>query len=219
MDRENGSGTQRLPSGRHSLSRDYVVGHQISRILSSVVELVGSQGYAPLTVDAITARAGVSRATFYAHFKNKEDAFLQSFDSVMDRLMAHVIVAYQGEDSANGRLRAGVGAFLEFVAAEPLTARTCIVESLAAGPVAADRRDRAVQAFVEVIEANTRELYPYYPEPALVSETIVGGIYEVVYTRIRRGETARLPELLNGLLAVFAVPDPARWGPEAPLQD
>ncbi|GAA3234548.1 TetR/AcrR family transcriptional regulator [Actinocorallia longicatena] len=218
MVRESGPGARRLPSGRHSLSRDYVVGHQISRILSAVLELVGTNGYAALTVDAITAHAGVSRATFYVHFRNREDAFLRAFDSVLERLMTHVMDAHRGEAGAGGRLRAGVGAFLEFLAAEPLAARTCVVESLAAGPAAADRRDRAVNAFVQVIEGNTRELYPYYPEPALIAETIVGGIYEVAYTRIRRGETDRLPELLNGLLAAFAVPDPARWGPEAPLQ-
>ncbi|GLW61927.1 hypothetical protein Arub01_01710 [Actinomadura rubrobrunea] len=205
----------KLPSGRHSLSRDFVARHQISRIIAAVIEVTGTAGYAHLTVDSIIARAGVSRATFYVHFKNKEDAFLRAYDVTIQRLMEHVTRAYQGEADAPGRLRAGLAAFLEFLAAEPLTARTFIVECLAAGPAAAARRDAAKQEFAQVVVDNMRELFPHYPEPELMAETIVGGIYEVAYTRIRRGETAELPNLLTGLLAAFAVPDPDRWGPDA----
>ncbi|GAA4091937.1 TetR/AcrR family transcriptional regulator [Actinomadura miaoliensis] len=205
----------RLPSGRHRLSRDFVAQHQTARIVAAVIEVTGTAGYAQLTVNSIIARAGVSRATFYVHFKNKEDAFLRAYDATVERLMEHVTDAYQGETDADGRLRAGLAAFLEFLAAEPLAARTCIVECLAAGPAAAARRDAAKQAFAQVVVDNMRELFPHYPEPELMAETIVGGIYEVAYTRIRRGETAELPRLLTGLLAAFAVPDPDRWGPGA----
>ncbi|MGI5164851.1 TetR/AcrR family transcriptional regulator [Spirillospora sp. CA-253888] len=205
----------RLPSGRHRLPRDYVAQHQIARIISAVMEVAGKVGYAQLTVDAIIAHAGVSRATFYVHFKNKEGAFLRAYDVMVERLMEHVTAAYQEESEALDRLRAGLSAFLGFLADEPLAARTFIVECLAAGPAAAARRDRAKQAFAQLVEVNMRETFPHYPEPGLMAETMVGGIYEVAYTRIRRGETAELPQLLNGLLAAFAVPDPERWGPDA----
>lgn len=206
----------KLPSGRHQLSRDFVVNHQLSRILAAVVEVAGSAGYAQLTVDAIIGQAGVSRSTFYLHFKNKEDAFVSAYDAVVERLMEAVTNGLAGEDDAIGRLSGGLAAFLGFLAAEPKTARMSVVEILAAGPAAAERRDLAIQAFSQVLEENFRELFPAYPEPGLTAETIIGGIYEVVYTRIRRGEIAELPSLLPGLLNVFALPDPARWGPEAP---
>lgn len=212
----NSEQVAKLPSGRHSLSRDFVAQHQIARILSAVVEVAGSGGYAQLTVDSMIGLAGVSRATFYVHFKNKEDAFLQAYDAKVAELMDHVIRAYQEEADALGRLRAGLGAFLQFLADEPEAARTCIVECLAAGPEAAARRDEAKQAFAQIVVDNMRELFPHYPEPELIAETLVGGIYEVCYTRIRRGETAELPRLLNGLIAVFAIPDTERWGPDAP---
>ncbi|WP_051712182.1 TetR/AcrR family transcriptional regulator [Spirillospora albida] len=209
-------GVARLPSGRHSLSRDFVAQHQIARILTAVTEVAAASGYAQLTVDSVIGRAGVSRATFYVHFKNKEDAFLRAFDANVADLMDHVTRAYQDEAEALGRLRAGVGAFLEFLADHPDSARTCIVECLAAGPAAAARRDEAKQAFAQIVVDNMRELFPHYPEPELLGETLIGGIYEVAYTRIRRGETAELPRLLNGLIAVFAIPDTERWGPDAP---
>ncbi|SEF93827.1 DNA-binding transcriptional regulator, AcrR family [Thermomonospora echinospora] len=205
----------KLPSGRHRLSRDYVVNHQVTRILAAVIEVTGTTGYAQLTVEAVIGRAGVSRSTFYEHFRNKDDAFLRAYDTMAARLMDSVTDAYKQEEDALGRLRAGLSAFLEFLAAEPLAARTCIVESLAAGPRAAARRDEAKQAFVQLVADNIRELFPAYPEPGLTAETIVGGIHEVVHTRIRRDEIAELPALLPALLNVFAIPDPERWGPDA----
>ncbi|WP_019629916.1 TetR/AcrR family transcriptional regulator [Actinomadura atramentaria] len=206
---------ERLPSGRHRLSRAFVADHQVRRILAAVVEVAGADGFGQLTVDAIIARAGVSRATFYVHFRNKEDAFLRAYDALFTRMMERVVEAYRGRPDALGRLRGGIGALLEFLAEDPAAARTWVVESMAAGPAAAVRRDEALAALSTIVADNMRELYPHYPDPDLTAETIVGGIYQVVYTRIQRGEAAALPELLPGLLNAFASPDLDRWGPGA----
>lgn len=44
------------------------------------------------------------------------------------------------------------------------------------------------------------------PVPFLTAETIVGGIYEVVYTRVLRGATAELPALLPDLAYSVMLP-------------
>ena len=36
-----------------------------------------------MTVEDVLSVAGVSRRTFYQHFKNKEEAFLGAYDAVM----------------------------------------------------------------------------------------------------------------------------------------
>jgi AcrR family transcriptional regulator len=216
MDRDGVGELRRLPSGRHRLSRDYVAGHQVSRILAAVVEIAGTEGYRGLTVDSIIANAGVSRATFYVHFKNKDDAFLRAYDREVGQMMDSVVDAYRGEPDALSRVRTGVGEFLRYLAAHPRAARMCVIESLSAGPVAATRRDRTLAAFAQVVTDNMHELFPHYPSPELLAETVVGGIYQVAYARISRDETARLPELLDGLLHTFALPDTDRWGPDAP---
>ncbi|WP_245974466.1 TetR/AcrR family transcriptional regulator [Thermomonospora umbrina] len=203
----------KLPSGRHQYTRDYVVGHQISRILTAVIEVAGTEGFGQLTVEAIIGRAEVSRSTFYEHFRNKDDAFMQAHDMMANRVIDQVVLAYERETDALERLRAGLSAFLAFLANEPLAARAFIVESMAAGPEVADRHDEGKRAFIQMVEDNLRELFPRYPDPGLTAETLVGGIHDVVHTRIRRGETADLPGLLDGLLNVFAIPDAEEWGP------
>jgi AcrR family transcriptional regulator len=159
-----------------------------------------------MSVEDVIVTAGVSRRTFYEHFKNREDAFLAAYDAAVAQMMSAVREAYEQEDTFEGRMRAGLKAFLEFLAREPALARMCVVEALAAGPDAIARRNGAMAAFAEIIDGNARQYgTPVEPHP-LTAETIVGGIYEVVYTRIVRGDIRQLPELLPDLTYCALLP-------------
>ena len=50
---------------------------------ASLVSLIEEKGFEALTVQDIIDRANVGRATFYAHFDNKEDLLVSLFDEVM----------------------------------------------------------------------------------------------------------------------------------------
>ena len=82
----------------------------------------------------------------------------------------------------------------------------CIVEALAAGPEAIARRNGAMAAFATLIADNARAIGTRLEPQALTAYTIVGGIYEVVYTRIVRGDIRQLPELLADLLYPALLP-------------
>jgi AcrR family transcriptional regulator len=195
-----------LPPGRHGLPRAFVVQNQRERILAAVGDVVSVAGYRDMSVEDVIVTAGISRRTFYEHFKNKQDAFLAAYDAVLVQLLALVQDAIAREETFSGRMRAGLSAFLDFLAREPGFARMCIVEALAAGPDAIARRNGAMAAFATLISDNARELgTPVEPQP-LTAETIVGGIYEVVYTRIVRGDIRQLPELLPDLLYPALLP-------------
>ncbi len=96
-----------LPSGRHGLSREYVVNSQRSRLLGAAVLIAGAEGYAGMTVSAVIARAGVSRKTFYEFFQDREDIFLATFDQLLDSALDGARDAYEnGGESWPERLRA-----------------------------------------------------------------------------------------------------------------
>lgn len=174
-----------LPSGRHGLPRSFVVSNQRERILNAVAEVASAKGFGGMTVEDIISEAGLSRRTFYEHFKNKDAAFLAAYDAVLEQVVARVVAAFQSGEGFVARIAGGLDAFLSFIASEPSFADPCIVEVLAAGPEAIERRNSALRAFARLVEEAAEDLPGDQPRPpALAAETIVGGIYEVVFTRI-----------------------------------
>lgn len=188
-----------LPPGRHHLSRSYVEDHQRGRILDAIVDVVSLAGYSAMSVEDIIGAAGVSRRTFYDHFKSKEEAFLCVIESVSDDLVERVENAYDKADSFPAAIRDSLGTVLQFLADEPRYADLLIVEVLAAGPVPIAGRNRIMDAFAEMVRQRAEELTRRRKPPKLAAETIVGGIYEVVFSRIIQGKTRELPTLLPDL--------------------
>jgi AcrR family transcriptional regulator len=188
-----------LPPGRHGLPRSFVIENQRERILSAVAYVTSAASYAEMSVEDIIVTAGVSRRTFYEHFKNKEDVFLAAYDAVTAQLVERVVAAIEAEDTFVDQCISGLRSFLEFVASEPAFGRMCMVEVLAAGPDAIKRRNDTMSAFAALIDHKANELLEGNIPSPLTAETVVGGIYEVVYTRVLRGEIHDLPSLLPDL--------------------
>lgn len=201
-----GRGPNQLPPGRHGLSRSFVARNQRARILAAVAEAVTEASYGQLSVEDIVRRAGVSRRTFYEQFDNKDEAFLAAFDDGAKLLLASVTIAVEAEKTFPGRVIAGFGTFLEVLAASPTFAHLCIVEVLAAGPDAIERRTAVMGEFAKLIEDNAR-LLPRRPVlPALTADAIVGGVYEAVFRRVAAGEPESLPELLPDVIELALLP-------------
>jgi AcrR family transcriptional regulator len=197
---------QKLPRGRHGLPRQFVVRSQRERMLDATSRAVSELGYPALTVAAILERAGVSRKTFYEHFSDKEECFLAAYDVVVEGLVRGVSDSYNSQGQWRDKVRAGLAEFLRFLAAEPDFARMCIVEVLAAGSSALQRRDGAMRMFTVFFEAGRKEVPAHVQLPELVSESVVGAIYEIIYARILRNRTEELPDLLPDLMYIALVP-------------
>lgn len=188
-----------LPPGRHGLSRRYVETNQRERILAAVADVVGFQGYVSMSVEDIVVTAGVSRRTFYDSFKSKEEAFLAAYEDIGTQLLARVLPVYHFSASFSVGLIGCLREFLEFCAAHPHYADMCIVEALAAGPEAIARRNALMKRLAEMLRRGAETVPDSNHPPALTAETVIGGIYEVVYARVLAGEAAELPNLLPEL--------------------
>jgi len=197
---------ERLPHGRHGLPRDVVVRSQRERMLRAMADAVAERGYAATSVADVLKRAGVSRRTFYEQFANKRDCFLAAYDEAVSLVMARVRTAYAGPGAWEARLAAGFTAFLEYLATEPSFARMCVVEVLAAGQDALERRDRALADFAKLIAQSHRDAPETDTVPLVYFEVMVGGIYHVVHGRIVRGDVDALSELLPDLLYCAMAP-------------
>ena len=184
----------------------YVKANQRQRMLDAVADVVSLVGYQAMSVEDVTSTAGVSRRTFYDHFTSKDDAFLTAFDAIGAQLVADVEAAYNPRMSFPEGIIACVRAFLEGVASEPHYADMCIVEALAAGPAAIERRNAVMKTFAQLLQTGAETVTDRIHPPELIAETIVGGIYEIVYSRVVQGNTSELPELLPDLAYSMILP-------------
>jgi AcrR family transcriptional regulator len=209
-DLEGGSGGSpaQLPSGRHGLSRGYVLRHQRERIVAAVTQAVAERGYAQTTVGDIVTEARLSRRTFYEHFADKEDCFLAAYDAAVERVEAVVVQAYRAQERWSDGVRAALESFVGLLVAEPELGRLCLVEAVAAGPVAHRRRERLMRRFADQVRrVGERHVPPGVSVPPLAAELVVGGVYGIVSARFlaQRPESLfdELPQMVYCVLVPY----------------
>jgi AcrR family transcriptional regulator len=181
---------RRLPRGTHGLDRDVVEASQRTRLLEAVGRAVAERGYAAATIDDVVRRAGVSKKTFYEHFADKEDCFLAAYEAASEELLARVREAHAIHDDWLERTRAGVRAYLRWLAAEPALARVFLIEVAAAGPRALERREALRDRYAELIRERRPSDLPFE-----ILHAVVAAVDDVVVRHIREHGAERLPEL------------------------
>lgn len=202
-------GEGQFPSGIRSLPSDLIRAVQRERLLAAMLRATAELTYRDVSVQDVLERAGVSRPTFYEHFENKEDCFLSAFDSAAARLRERLDAAGGDEDvgSWRDRLRLALEELLRFVAEEPDAAMSLIVDARAACPAALGRRDDLLDHFAGCIDTQVRAEASGGPAPSPIAAAgIVGGIENLLYTRLNRGETDDLESLLPPLMYFAVLP-------------
>lgn len=199
------STTRPLP-GRQALSREFIAQHQRARIIAALAEETAEKGYRAVTVAHIVKRAGIARNTFYENFGSKEECFLAAQEFAMSTALERVVAAAGEIDDWPRRVRAGITAFLGYVAEEPALARTCMVESLSAGPASVRYYEESQQVFVSLFRLG-RDVSPHGGElPETLEEALIGGVFWIVYQRLTGPESGRIGELLPELTEFILTP-------------
>jgi AcrR family transcriptional regulator len=199
---------RRLPRGTHGLDPDVVAASQRTRLLEAIGRAVAERGYARATIDDVVRRAGVSKKTFYDHFADKEDCFLAAYEAASEELLARIEEAHAAHEDWLERTRAGVVAYLRWLAADPALARVYLVEVAAAGPRALERRERLRDRYAELISARRGSDLPFE-----IFHAVVAAVDDVVVRHIRARGAEQLPALEPVLLylqvALLSAPDAA----------
>src|SRR6188768_3936145 len=132
---------QIVPRGRHAPPLEVRLTVQRRRLFEAAAAVFARVGYAEASAEAIAREAGMSKATFYEHFANKEECILALFDAAIDvviEAMRHAGEEHAAEDP-QARIHAAVAAFLNVLAGFPDEAQTLLVEIIGAGPRAMER--------------------------------------------------------------------------------
>ncbi|HEU4977354.1 MAG TPA: helix-turn-helix domain-containing protein [Solirubrobacteraceae bacterium] len=193
--------TAPAPRGRHAPPLEVRLGVQRRRLLRAAAAVFAREGYAAATAEAISREAGMSKATFYEHFANKEECILTLFEVAVTEVMRAMGEASEAARHATyeEHVAANVRAFLRTLAAYPDSAQTLVVEVVGAGPRAMERRDAVMEAFAEALHRDNARMAPRYGAPRFASRddayAVVGAILELASRHLRSGRGADIVEL------------------------
>jgi AcrR family transcriptional regulator len=196
-------GESRLPAGRHGLPRELIAENQRERLLNGVVEAVAEHGYNATTIGAITEAAGISRRTFYEHFKDKEGCFLAAYEMVDTHVRGAMLTAAEHSPAWPERVRAALAALLDVLARDLAVARFYLVEPLAAGGEVAARYRDAMALLAGTLRP---EGGPAAADAEVRDQVLMGGIMTLVTRRLAAGEAGRLADLLPDLTELALAP-------------
>lgn len=189
------------------------------RLVTGMTHAAARYGYKDASVARVVEQAGVSRATFYEHFADKEDCFLTAFEQAAERIE---VALPRIEAEYSPALRAGqlLDDLLANVIRDPAAAKILLLEARAGGPRVRRAHERLMGTVGSTFERwaagpgeNGYRLY-------IGGRAVMEGVSGVLVARVFRGETARLADLRDDLIAwmyAYAVPEdrqpvtPERW--------
>ena len=179
---------------------------QRARLLTAAVEVVSELGYGGMSTARVSARAGVSRKTFYDLFSDREDCFLAVFDDALARIAAVARPAYEREQGWREKVRAGLSELLLFIGDEPGLGALLVIDALNAGPRVLARRAQGLETLTRIIDQGRGEVKTGNGPPPMTAEGVVGAVFSVLHARMLHPDARPPIELLNPLMAIVVLP-------------
>jgi AcrR family transcriptional regulator len=188
------SPAQRVPR----LGHDYAASAPASRrtrIVEAMALVVYEEAFVGASVRAVCARAKVSRHSFYTEFDSREDCFLAVLDEACRRADLLISGIFRQTECWREGVCAALAGLLLLFDREPRLSRVWLVDSLAAGSWALERRERHLAALADVIVD-----YWLPPHEVQPSSLVVAGVMASVLGIIQTHLVTRNPEPLLTLL-------------------
>jgi AcrR family transcriptional regulator len=179
---------------------------QRARLLSAAVAVIDELGYEHATVAHITARARVSRRTFYDLFDNREDCLLAVIDDTVETIVAEFAAGGLAGLAWRERVRLGLWTVLCFFDREPVLARVCVVQGARAGQRVLERREEVFALLARAIDEGRESWARGGGLPVLTAEGLVGAAVAIVHKRLLLGDERPLGELLAPLMGMIVLP-------------
>jgi len=180
---------------------------QRERLLASAVASANREGWAAASVTKIIAGAGVSRPTFYSHFRDTDDCLLAALGEIQRRVLGEVRRA-AAERPPEHALPAALCALVELASSDPAAGLFLTSEAMAGGPGALAARDRGIAKVEQLIEQAHRQVPADARIPGVSPRIVIGGVQRLLAARLRRGQpgVSRAIEDLTAWAQSYALP-------------
>jgi AcrR family transcriptional regulator len=197
---------ERLPAGLEALPEPLVAHSQRERMLNSMARSCAKKGYGATTIADVCESAGVSRATFYELFKDKEDCFGAAMELSLADAMGRIVAVYSPDKPWATMVRDAAAAFLELLASRPTFARMALVEAPSSGERAFELYASGKRVLQSLLERGRDDPVEETAIPSSAGRAALSAAESLIVGQILAGNTARLPELLPDVVYITTVP-------------
>ncbi len=172
-----------------------------SRLLHALAVVAAEKGLAATSVADVVREAGVSKRTFYEHYKDKDGCFLALYRAASASALRTLRASVDPGQPWQHQVERALGAYLAHLAAGPQLVRMLFIEIHHLGPAGAEVRRDVMQHLADFMLETINDPARPVLTPAMAMAA-VGGIHELVLQAIERGEAGQLERLTPGASAV-----------------
>jgi AcrR family transcriptional regulator len=201
-----------LPVGRGALAEPIVANSQRERILNAMAISCADKGYNATTIADITKGAGVSRATFYELFKDKEGCLYAAMELALADLTGRIAGAYSADAPWASNVRNAVAAVLGLLAEKPAFGRMALIEAPASGGPAADLYSSGKRVLQALLDSGRDDPIEEERLPSSASRAALAAAESLIAGQILSGHADRAPDLLPDIIYITTIPYIGREG-------
>ena len=178
-----------------------------AQIATATRELLAEgESFADLSIEQITARAGISRTAFYAYFRDRRELLMRLVGEAMEPIIREADELVGGRPSGPSEIPHTIRAAVAFARGSPEVFRAA-VEAAGYDPVIATFwREQLLGRFVDAIEERIRKqrrrgaALPIHPRAAAVA--LVMMVVETLYHHVSGGEELTDEQVLETLVTI-----------------
>ncbi len=197
---------EQLPSGRADLPEPLVAHSQRERILTAMAKTCAGKGYGSTTIADIVEPAGVSRATFYELFKDKEDCLQASMELSLADAMGRIVEVYSPDKPWATMVRDAAATFLDLLASRPEFARMAMIEAPAAGGRSLEMYASGKRVLQALLDRGRGDPMEEQGIPSSAGRGALAAAESLIVGQILAGNTERLRELLPDIVYIVTIP-------------
>ncbi|WP_433660883.1 TetR/AcrR family transcriptional regulator [Nocardia sp. CA-128927] len=122
-------------------------------LLDAAQEIIGTSGFAKLTVSGLCTQARLSERYYYESFSDLDAVFSELFDRIVDEIGQAVVTAFVTTPTdIRAKTRAAIAAAIDLIADDPRKARIATVEAQL-NPALLMRRAEVMRSFAGIMMA------------------------------------------------------------------
>jgi AcrR family transcriptional regulator len=176
------------------------------RIGEALIALVVREGFEATSEGKIAARAGVSEAEFHSLYADKQECADRVWEELSSEFIAGLKAVSGGPEPWRERVRAAAYYAIRYFEDDQRRGTFFALGALGVGEVAQARRDRILEAAVDLIDEGRGELEDPDSVPRSRAEAAIGAVYRAIVEANRASVGEVDPGWLPQLMYVVVLP-------------